>query len=115
MVETVGRSLATTQEKETNPDAELLLPLFKVAHYQADAYVGHQVSVTNAEGSFVSKYVATSAQTAFVELACREANCSINKPLTRHSEIIQGDFLFGKYSHIALFAVNSCLFLAMID
>ncbi len=61
MVETVSRSLATTQEKETNPDAELLLPLFKVAHYQADAYVGHQVSVTDAEGAFVSKYVATSA------------------------------------------------------
>lgn len=61
MVETVGRSLATTQEKETNPDAELLLPLFKVAHYQTDAYVGHQVSVPDAEGAIVNKYVATSS------------------------------------------------------
>ena len=41
MVDIVSKSLATTLEKETNSDAELLLPLFKVAHKQADAYVGH--------------------------------------------------------------------------
>lgn len=41
MVDIVSKSLATTLEKETNSDAELLLPLFKITHMQADAYVGH--------------------------------------------------------------------------
>lgn len=44
-----------------------------------------------------------------MELACREAKCAIDQPVTSHSEIIKGDFLFGKYP---LSVLN---FLAMID
>ena len=88
---------------------ELLLPTFKVSYEAEDKKcVGKSIEQTADGTDSIKKWVKCGTFASDIELSSMKVNAaSINSQISKNTEIVSSDFLFGKYnSQLILFSVN---------